>query len=198
MQVFLGAFAIGGVIPGFNIPFSDACGSTIPGGPHNTVETARKHRYLVQVLEPFGNGEFGILLYAYKCTRPNIEIDQVMIHNAQDEISRPGKQHWKPVEFTFYEKLQGGSSLFSQAAQLIYFWWGSTMINLETSLHNEPSQYLKNTQLDMLDGSGDSIWSYFLLDSWPSKVSPSDLSYTDSNIAEISVTLSYAKAKESS
>ena len=184
-------------MPGFNIPISDKCGSFgVITGPSNTTETARKHRYVLETLEPFGTKDNGLLLFAYKCTRPSIELDEVAIHNAQDEIFRPGKQHWKPIEFSFYEKLKGASVQSDHAAELVYQWWAKTMINVETSLHNEPSSYLKNAQLDMLDGDGNAVWTYSIYDAWPVKVTPSDLSYTDTDIADISVTLRYAKARE--
>ena len=188
---------IGDQIPGFQIPFPNACGVVNFGdGPINTIETARKHRYRLEILEPLGDKVTGLLLYGYKCGRPNIEIDEIAIHNAQDEIFRPGKQHWKAVEFSFYEKLRGVNILYDQAAELVYKWWGSTMINLNTSLHREPSEYLKNAQLEMLDGNGASVWVYQLYDCWPSRISPSDLDYSDTSIADISITLRYGKARE--
>lgn len=186
-------------MPGFSIPFPNACGVNNFGqGASVTVETARKHRYSLEVLEPLGSKRDGILLYGYKCNRPSIEFDEVAVHNGQDELFRPGKQHWKPVEFTFYEKMSGGGdkAQFNQAAELVYKWWGSTMIDLKTSYHRSPSEYLKNCQLDMSDGSGQTIWVYELLDCWPSRVSPSDLDYSSSDIAEITVALRYAKARE--
>jgi hypothetical protein len=190
-------------MPGFYIPITDSCNEPVPeGGPAHNVETARKNRYLLEVLEPFGTKTTGILIYLAKCTRPGVEMDQVAFHSAQDEIFRPGKNHWKPVELTFYEKLdgsvddQGVGALTNQPAKLIYEWWGKTMINLETGLHNEPAAYLKNCQLNMLDGFGASIWEYHLYDCWPAAVSPSELSYSDGNIAEITVTLRYSKLRE--
>ena len=191
-------------MPGFNIPMeASSCGAGSSSGPSHTTETARKHRYELEVLEPLGQGSQGqggdsLLLFLKKCTRPSIEIDEIVIHSGQDELFRPGKQHWKPIEFTFYEKLKGSKngSLNDECAEKIWKWWANAMIDVKTSLHKPPSQYLKDTQLTMLDGDGSSVWKYYIYDCWPSKISPSDLSYTDTDIAEISVTLRYSKAWE--
>jgi hypothetical protein len=189
-------------MPGFNIPNQSPGCPTNPdqrGQPSNTVETARRHRYLLEVLEPLGQLDNGILLFLEKCTRPSPEYDKIVIHSSQTEISRPGKTHWKEVEFSFYEKLDGSDngSLESTCAKLIYEWHAKTMVNIVTSLHNPPSQYLKNATLQMLDGDGSPVWTYNIYDAWPMKVSPSDLSYSDTDISTIAVTLAYARAKES-
>ncbi len=199
-------------MPGFNIPFwASGCTGQSPSspGPANDVETARAHRFILEVMEPMGGQDStGMLLFLEKCNRPSPEFDKIVIHNGQDEIPRPGKTHWKDVEFTFYEKLNGDyaggmqaggvfkDDLEDQCAKLIYEWWSKTMIDVETSRHKPPSEYLKNCQLQMVDGSGEPIWTYFLYDCWPLKVSPSDLDYGNTEIARISVTLAYARAKE--
>jgi hypothetical protein len=167
-------------MPGFRIPTRDSCPGEPGTGPVHTIETARKHRYILEVCEPMGEQHAGLLLYLAKCTRPNIDIDEVTIHSGQDEIVRPGKHHWKAIEFTFYEKLRGESQLTDHCAELVWRWWAETMFRLRDSVHNPASDYLKNCQLQMLDGGGDDVWTYFLFDCWPSKVSPSDLAYSDS------------------
>lgn len=156
------------------------------------------------------------MLFCEKCTRPTPEIDEITIHRGQDEIYRPGKNRWSPIEFTFYEKLSGGHSVSgyygvgnqtNEVAELIYKWWGSeesaysnrhTMINLSTSTQHAlgPKSYYKNAQLQMLDGVGKPVWTYFLYDCWPQKISPIDLSYSDSDIATITVTMRFNKAVE--
>lgn len=187
-------------MPGFRIPYVPPPGCPSPldsTGPSHTTETARKHRYLLEVLEPLGSQDDGVLLFLEKCTRPSPEFDKIMIHSAQDEISRPGKTHWKDVELTFYEKLEGDDDdQENQCARLIYEWWSDSMLDISTSLHKAPSDYLKNCTLQMLDGAGNSVWSYNMYDCWPMRITPSDLNYSDSNIATISITLAYARAIE--
>jgi hypothetical protein len=130
---------------GFNIPFeppSSNCGPPqfpLPAedrkGPSNTDEYARNHRFRIETMLPLGPQgvhQTDILLNAEKCTRPTVEFDEIKIHNGQDEIYRPGKHRWAPIEFTFYERVgasddndliasaQGKPNLASQA---IYNWW---------------------------------------------------------------------------
>lgn len=187
-------------MPGFRIP-TNVCKVENDGGdgPSNVAEYARKHRFRLEVMEPMGDRRNGLLLYLEKCTRPTIEIDQIMIHNGQDEIPRPGKQHWKPVEFSFYEKLSDSENPTNLTASRIYRWWAdsrTSVVDVRRSRQNAPSAYLKNVQLDLIDGNNTQIWMYYLYDAWPSKISPSDLSYHDSELSEITVTLSYSKARE--
>ena len=174
-------------MPGFNIATLNQGGN----GPNNVVETARSYRYVLEVLQPLEP----LLVYGYQCTRPNIEFDEVTIHNAQDEIVRPGKHHWKPVEFKFYEILQGNTN---QTAKLMYDWWASTMLDINTGRFSRAATYMKPVSLNMLDGDGKIIWNYELFDCWPQKVTPSDLNFRETDIANITVTLRYSKARESS
>lgn len=223
----LWACDVGRVMPGFNIPFNNQChllddDISYPNDdittPAHTEETARNHRYLFESLEPLsidpGVGSTNLLLFAYKATRPVPEIDEITIHNGQDEIYRPGKNRWKPIEITFYERLTGTESRFAssqdlndQAARLIYRWWGGTpdglvggVVHLDVSSVGAPGggalDYQKPCQLQMLDGLGNAVWTYYMADCWPVRVTPSDLSYADTEIASITVTLRYNKAIE--
>jgi hypothetical protein len=132
-----------------------------------------------------------------KCTRPTPESDEITIHNGQDEIYRPGKNKWNPVEFTFYEKFRGQPGDFTNdAADKIYRWREETVAVLRESRLAPALVMYRNAELQMLDGVGNSAWTYFLYDCWPQKVTPSDLAYSDTDIATVSVTLRYNKAQE--
>jgi hypothetical protein len=189
-------------MPGFYIPISNEChdenyslaGGTTFVGPAHTLETVRTHRYRISIIDTITSE---IQLLAYKCTRPTPEIDKIVIHNAQNEISRPGKHRWKPVEFTFYEILEKDGG-YSEVAYYMYRWWSRKTLNIDQSLHLPPSEYLKECWIETLDGIGDSVWEYRLQETWPSKISPSNLTYTSSEIADIGVTLEYQLAIETS
>lgn len=188
--------------------------------PPNDVETARRYRYRFESLEPLDKNN--LLLFAYKATRPNIEIEQITIHNGQDEIYRPGKVKWLPIDITFYERVYGemdsgtNSGGYDQPAELIYQWWAESVIIINTSLQgplwdyatppptiNGPrvierhgKNYRKACQLEMLEGSGAAIWTYYLVNCWPMKITPCELGYADTEIADITITLAYDKAIE--
>jgi hypothetical protein len=177
-------------MPGFNIAAAGGGGED-GGGVSHTVEIARKHRFKLDILEPLSSGS--TLLFLEKCTRPSPEFEEVTIHNGQDEIYRPGKNKWMPIEFTFYEKLNGN---VNQPVELINKWYADLTAILKESRHTEAQNYYKNAELQMLDGEGDPIWTYFIYDCWPQKVSPSDLAYSDSDLATVSVILRFNKAQE--
>lgn len=194
-------------MPGFNIPLAESChdpeafvASPAYFGPGYNVETARKHRYLLDILTPLGTAADGLLLFLKHCTRPSPEIDIITIHNAQDEIYRPGKNRWKEVELTFYETLKGqnipGNSDIDDTAQRIFIWWSTKVLDLKKSKLQKDFTF--DAQLSMLDGFGNSVWSYHMYRCWPTKVSPSDLSYTDTDIAEISINVRCDKIDEKS
>jgi hypothetical protein len=179
-------------MPGFNIAGTSA------HQPPNTIETARSHRYIFSVLEPMKD----VLIYAHKASRPSFEADVIKIHNGQDRIYRPGQHFWKPLEITFYETVVGSSAAastfpFSNTSDFIYGWWQGTMINTLASGQYKPTDYRKECQLEMLDGDGNTVWKYSLYGCWPSKVLPSDLSYKETDIADIAVTLQIDRAVES-
>mgnify|MGYP005817984413 CR=1 FL=1 len=182
-------------MPGFNIAGTSA------GQPPNTVETARSHRYIFSVLEPMKD----VLLYAHKASRPSFEADIIKIHSGQDRIYRPGQHFWKPLEITFYEAVIGhyGPAApnvpFNNTSDFIYGWWQGSMIDTTSSRQYDPtgSLYKKECILEMLDGDGNTIWKYNLYGCWPSKVLPSDLSYKETDIADLSVTLQIDRAVES-
>lgn len=201
-------------MPGFNIPFSSFCHDddafqemSSYEGPTYLKETARAHRYKLEVMSGLdglsGSGE-GILLFLSKCTRPSAEIDEITIHNGQDEIYRPGKNRWRPIEFTFYEVLNDveGPPTLNVTASKIFSLWAERAVNLQTSRIGSVNTdaagtaYYTNAQLDMLNGVGNPVWTYDLYRCWPVKVVPKDLSYGDSAISETSVTLRFDKAFE--
>lgn len=187
-------------MPGFKIPNVISCTSrpSTYDGPDIDVEFARTNRWLFEVLPPFGTIKDGILLYAHKCTRPTPEIDQIVIHHGQDEIYRPGKNRWSPIDITFYEKTKSLSDipkLVDEAAERVYKWWSESVLVLRESRHGKQEGF-PNGILKMLDGYGNTIWEYNLYQCWPTKVTPSDLDYADGNIAEITVTIRFNKAKE--
>lgn len=197
-------------MPGFNIKSKDwmtkTCddGPNIPGsvdygGPSIYIETARVHRYLFEVFTPFGTKADGILLYLTKCTRPTIEIDEIVIHNGQDEIYRPGKNRWQPLELTFYEVLRDNKDAppdRSMTAEMMFKLWADKAIKLSRSSGFDPQSFCSDAQLDMLNGIGTPIWTYKIYRTWPIKISPSDLSYSSSNISEITATMRFDKAIE--
>lgn len=169
-------------MPGFNV------GGLGGGGPPNTQETARRHRFDFETFEPLDS----ILLFAHKAQRPIPEIDRVIMHHGQDEIYLPGKNRWRPIEISFYEAIDGSSD---SVASKIYDWWSQSVISIQES--KVGSDYKKRATLQMLDGQGSSVWKYMLINCWPISVTPDTLDYADNGVAAISFQVVMDKVKES-
>lgn len=209
---------------GFNIPYDkiEFCdpeaGSgrgALPAvdreGPSNLDEFGRNHRFEIEFMAPlssqFVQGQ-GLLLNVEKCTRPTVEFDEIKIHNGQDEIYRPGKHHWSPIEFTFYERiapsedggLVAGPGGPNQMAQAIYNWWAGasqfTMLDYRTSSLTAPGRHQVDVSIAMIDGLGRKNWTYLLRECWPLKVYATDLNYSDTDLSKITVVLRYNRAEE--
>jgi hypothetical protein len=161
-------------------------------GADPRVETARKHRYAFTILDPLKD----VLLYAYKCGRPTCEADRIVICRGQDEIYKPGRSRWLPIEITFYEPVSPNYPIDYTAA-LLHKWYGKTMINIRKgSTISQDSDYKQQCILRLLDGRDRNIWAYNMYGVWPSNITPSELSYADTSLAEISCTLNMDKVIE--
>lgn len=202
-------------MPGFKIPinYDPACANDsinisfrndLSSNPSHTIEIARAHRWIFRTLTPLdqSSGDPNILIYAFKCGRPTVEIDEIKIFRGQQEIYRPGKHRWMPIELAFYDVYEGGDSQQPESvynagvSSKLYKWWSEVTLNASTNNVNRASEIYKTGALIMQDGFGKSVWSYKLFDIWPIKVTPSDLDYSSTNLAEISVTMRYNKAEE--
>jgi len=173
-------------MPGFLI---DGVGDPAKNPP-NTVETGRRHRYLLTLLDPLKN----VLIYAHKVTRPTFETELITVHSGQDLIYRPGKHKWNPIEMTIYDVVLEQQD---DTASAIYDWWRNSMIDVSNSKQFKPAEYRKSCSLEMLGGDGGSLWLYQLHGCWPSKVTPSDLQFAETAIADITITLQVDRVVES-
>ena len=57
--------------------------------------------------------------------------------------------------------------------------------------HSPSGGYKQESKFDLLDGSGATINSYTLKNSWPINISQGKLTYTDTEIKIVTVTLAY-------
>lgn len=208
-------------MPGFNIPVSNSCGK--PGksyGPSNSLETMRKHRFAFTVQ---GINQLAMDCI-HTMDRPKAESDEIVFHNGFEEVYRPGKYRWGPLSFSFYELYE--QSIVSareirdwRYGQNTFIFEGpatsqrrageengvgsqqnssSGVYNLEDSvLTSSESKYKRNATIMMLGGTGDIGWRYQLYGCWPKEISPENLDYSSTDIAETTVVLRFDKAVES-
>lgn len=177
--------------------------------PQNTTETFRKYRYSATIygLENnnfhFGNSP---TLYLESCGRPKVELDKITIHHGQDEIYRPGKSRWSPINMTFYEAVgyNTGSNKYSwQVADAIYRWMNTVVTRF--GVEKQDTRYSSIQKADALyrdvlitieSGDGYKLREYYLRESWPTSITPSELSYSSNELTKIEMELSYNRAEE--
>lgn len=176
-------------MPGFNI-----CGSGGENSPPSTVETARDHRWEINILQSayfqFTNE---ILLFAHYADRPRPEIDDIKIHHGQDEIYLPGKNRWSPVDIKFYEIITNSENSVTSRINN----WLQTVVDFRRSkIATIPANFKGICKAAQLDGDDTPVYEYQLLGCWPKKVTPSAMDYTSSKISEVTVTIVYDKCYE--
>lgn len=165
-------------------------------GPAANKETVRSHRWRfeLQALKDF-------VIYALSCQRPSYESDTVIMHNGINQIHLPAKIKWNPINVVFYDIIEGVGSL--TARKIFEYWSGfntlvgggqSGPINLMRNIVNP--RYRATADIYLEDGMGKDVHKYTLINMWPSKVEPSELSYDSSDIATIQATLTYDAAEE--
>lgn len=179
-------------MPGFRIPFPNGLGCPNPGelpeAPSASIETSRVYRFAFSILAPLKP----ILLICHKSDRPSPEIDQITMHRGQDEMYWPGKNRWNPIEVSFYQGHLTPNT--DTVCQLMYDWYGSTVVNLRESRLNE--RFKETCVLDLLDGRRNAVHTYKMHGCWPSKITPDSLNYSETAISEVTVRIVYDKCEE--
>jgi hypothetical protein len=169
-------------MPGFKLNGQDK-------GPSAQVEPARAHRFSFR-FEALKN----IALYALSTQRPSVEFDQVKLFHKQTEVYLPAKHRWSPITVKFYELVQGLPG-GTTAAQLFSYWAkGKPLIYSRNTLAAGFGK--SNVDIDMEDGFGARVHLYKLYGAWPTKVEPSELNYSNTELATVAVTFRYDSAYE--
>lgn len=192
-------------MPGFNIRINNGGGGLgcddantrdpyyLHGNYVNTTETARSQRFHfeIDVRENQIRSQMSGL-YVKKISRPTLEIDRVTIHHGPDEIFRPGKVHYNPIDVTFYEHINVDEEgiVRNDSSAIVINKLIKEYVLTKNGRHYFDSRFY-NANIKMLLGSGKPAWNYRLFRVWPTKISSSDLDYGSSEICESTMTLSY-------
>lgn len=166
-------------MPGFNI------GGVGTAGPDSRVDPGLIHRWSLRfrAIRDLDN----VVLYAKSVSRPEIEIDRAVMHNKQNQLWRAGKHRWSPVNIEFYEVAQ-----LNNALDVFKYWTNVIDYEFQT-LHDK---YKTNCHVILEDGMGLEYHVYTLYGVFPTKISPTNLDYTRSEIGTINVTMSIDAAHE--
>ena len=163
-------------MPGFNIG-AGAGGSE----PSNTTELNRNHRWRIISL-----GENTIprqsLIFAKSLQLPGFTIEEETVQGAAIRYKFAKIVSWEDVTITFYDNVGLVDNLLK---------WQNLVYDSGAGI-KLANDYKKSSSFELTDGNGATAGpTYFLINSWPKSLSHSQLSYEDSEIKLINLTLSY-------
>jgi hypothetical protein len=186
-------------MPGFNMPVGGKNVDTKAFS--NKAETSRRHRWKIEIYpylypdgqqNPFHKQTSGFLpkiqFYAKSCTHPDITYDEIVIHNGQDRIYRPGRHVFDPITLVFYDIIDfytDGQPKNSLTQKLYDF-----IPNRERNSFIDQYVYF-GMKIKILNGRGDTVILFNIYDCYIENYKPADLDYTDSNISEVTMKVKY-------
>jgi hypothetical protein len=160
-------------------------------GPSNTTETLRNHRWLITQLGPTK----GLAILAKDLQLPDLSILQQEIMPGQNTYKYAKGTKWSDIQVVFYDD----GKILEQINN-----WRARIYSAGTGIksHALSFGYKQTCVFHLLSGctktteSGiNSVNVIILIGAWPSNISLGRLSYTDSKIKEITLTLSYDYAQ---
>lgn len=169
----------------------------IDTAPSNTIETVRKNRFEVLIYPNDSQLKADdkttsiktITLYPITCTTPSITYDEIVIHNGQDRIYKPGKPDLNTIEVSFYDVVESSNPTGLSK--------GSISQRLRTILpnHNRYSKFDSNILFTMkiflLDGQGRVINWHTLEECYIKDYKTSDLDMGASDICNVTISVRY-------
>ena len=172
-------------MPGFNINGTGA----LDGGPANTLETRRKHRWIFKTL---GKGqtqfESKVLLVLKTATRPHPTFEEPVMHHNQEQAYFAGKHSWEACTMSWYDIEQGPD------VSKEMFDWLNKVCDISTVKVSVPSQYKSYGQLEMLKGDGKPSESWRMYGCWPQDINWGDLDYENTEINLIEIIMRFDRA----
>lgn len=189
--------------------------------PH--FEYHRKNRWVLEFLLPTGviraveGAADALRLNCYSAARPSKNYDETTVHRINGEVHMPGKPHYEPMTVSFYDSVAqgvvpGGVSGASSTSAVLEAWnqliyqpssgdaFGS-IPNLKglARLHMLLPQDIAPGQ-DGIESGQPLAWQDSIAQSWaiigcfPQNVNYGDLSYDNSEVQMVEVTLRYDRA----
>jgi hypothetical protein len=197
-------------MPGFNVGrfFDDCNGVGLVGNPNflgNGTETARRHRFRLSVSPLAGVTDFQLIIpiACEQIDRPTLRIQSETVWNGADFSRVPLRGEYEPITATFYEIIQDSSASvssttedYSLTLEALLQWWTNASFSVQHSRSGFEAARRVDVLIEQLNGTGGTIWAYHLLRCWPHIMNPDSLSYKDSEISKIQVTLNFDKVIE--
>ena len=151
------------------------------GGPPNTVETLRDHRWLINQLGPVETDQ---LIFAKDLQLPDLRFDKLEVLGGALWYKFAKSAKWEDITVVFYDT---GDML-----EQLNKWRDLVFTNDDgIKIHAPSGGYKDICEFILTDGDDVPINAITLHNAWPLVISQGKLTYTSSNIKLISVTLSY-------
>jgi hypothetical protein len=160
-------------LPGFTI-----CGKG--SGPDNTVEPKFTYRYNILILGPI---QRDALLFAKDLTLPTFSAERQEIIGGSLIYKYAKNIKWEDVNISFYDVAK--PSISNELDE-----WKDLVATSEAGLQKH-SDYKKDCVFEELNGLGKKLRTIKLKGAWPASIAYGKLSYTDSSIKIVELTLSY-------
>lgn len=167
-------------MPGFSIGDGE-------GGPPNTTEARRTHRWVFTALDPENLGA-DQLLFLKSASRPKFVAEEAVMHHDQEQAYFLGKHTWDPITMTWYDIQQD-----PDISESLYNWLNAA-VTIAGAVAQLPSDYKKEAKLDMISNTGDAEETWAIKGAWPKEVDWGSLDYTSTEIQECSAVLRFDRA----
>lgn len=146
----------------------------------------RKFRFLFMVpdVSACGSG----CLPPSKAARPTLRFKEMEAKHLSEDVFYAAKPDWQPVQLTLYD-------LKSSGEHPVFKWIKEMYKPQEGKLLSPTSgQFIKQIDVQMLDGCGNIIEKWVYEDAWVQSASFSDLDMGSNDICLCDVTIRYARA----
>lgn len=173
-------------MPGFNIGSSGQGSEEQPG---STFELHRVHRWKIHQLIAGGSQSLltsDDLLYAKSITLPAFNVEEESVRGGSIAYKFAKGINWDDVTVVFYDVFD----LLPNIEKMRQTVWTP-----EEGL-KVANNYKGDSEFWLLNGYGDAVRKFILRNSWVKAISHSELTYTNSDIKEVTLTISYDWAEE--
>lgn len=89
-------------------------------------------------------------------------------------------------DWTITYVVDGNADIYNK-----YLAWMDAIHDMKTNEHGNPSDYIANQDVQLLDGKGKAIKSIRLVDAWPTSVAALELAYDSADVLTFDVTFAY-------
>jgi len=150
-------------------------------GPPNTIDLLYNHRWMITQLGPISQND---TLVARDLGLPDLKFDKQEILAGLIWYKYAKSVRWDDASVTFYDNGDIGKKIQE---------WQDSVFTVADGIkqHHPSGGYKKDSIFSLLDGEGTERQKFTLKNSWPISISPGKLSYTDTNIKLLVVTLSF-------